>query len=178
MPSPGLAAECVSQDVQACAGAVLLSVSAICQNSSSASITGAVPSRNALRSFLLGALLWLPSCAPAFAEVNDVAIALAVAKEYHLSPFQTHALLCIRTIENGREGREYGVLTREALARSQRVQARWAAGTIRRRLHQPQDLTSFARRWAPVGASNDPDGLNRHWLPNMAACLAQLTEAA
>src|SRR3990167_455091 len=74
VPSPGLAAEYVSQDVQVCAGAVLLSVSAICQDRSSASITGAVPSRNALRAFLLGALLWLPSCAPAFANSLDVAV--------------------------------------------------------------------------------------------------------
>lgn len=28
-------------------------------------------------------------------------------------------------------------------------------------------LSYFARRWCPVGAKNDPQGLNQHWLKNV-----------
>lgn len=34
-------------------------------------------------------------------------------------------------------------------------------------------LESLAKRYAPVGAENDPDGLNRHWLHNVRFFLAQ-----
>lgn len=109
------------------------------------------------------------------AEENDVAIALRVAREYELSPFQTRVLLCTRLVENGRPGREYGVLHSRALNTTQINQAQWAAGTIKKRLPTRRDLTSFAARWAPMGAANDPHELNRHWIHNVEACLAQLT---
>lgn len=109
------------------------------------------------------------------AEENDVAIALRTAREYELSPFQTQALLCVRVIENGRPGRDYGILHPHALGRGQLTQARWAAGTVRKRLPDRAALASFARRWAPMGAANDPHDLNRHWLSNMETCLTQLS---
>lgn len=93
------------------------------------------------------------------------------AREYGLSDFQTVCLRCIRLVENGRAGREYGVLHPAARDTNELTQARWAAGTIRKWLHAPSALKEFARRWAPIGADNDPQGLNRYWLANMHACL-------
>ena len=95
------------------------------------------------------------------------------AREYHLSHFQTEVLHCIRQIENGPPGREYGVLHAAALDRGELTQARWAAGTIQKRLRTPSELSEFANRWAPPGADNDPGRLNEYWLGNMHACLGE-----
>ena len=63
-----------------------------------------------------------------------------------------------------------GVLTQAAqrykgdFKRSLRLQAEYAAGTIKKRFNG--DLEEFAARWCPVGAKNDPKGLNKHWLKN------------
>lgn len=36
--------------------------------------------------------------------------------------------------------------------------------------HDPEAfITSWGQRWAPVGASNDPTGLNAHWVHNVKA---------
>ena len=105
---------------------------------------------------------------------DDVmASASIAAREYELSEFQTDALRCLRRVENGRPGREYGVLHPDARDTDELTQARWAAGSIKKRLQNPAALTQFAKRWAPLEADNDPRGLNRYWLGNMSACLAQ-----
>lgn len=119
-------------------------------------------------------VVWLIANVAYAQEQNDVLIALRVAKQYQLSPFQTRALLCVRAIEDGWEGREYGVLQPQAVGRDQLTQARWAAGTIRKRLRQPGNLAVFASRWVPIGAANDPQGLNQHWRRNFDACMEQL----
>lgn len=93
-----------------------------------------------------------------------------VAQEYQLSPDETKLLYVIRKIENGGDGREMGVLTPAAMRfkgdskRSLRLQAQWAAGTIKKRYKG--DLRAFADRWCPVGAENDPTGLNKNWYKN------------
>ena len=96
-----------------------------------------------------------------------------VAKEYGLDEVGTDLLFSIREVENGRQGREFGVLRPEAMRfeksedpmKSFEIQAKWAAGTIRDRF--TGDLKAFADRWAPIGAANDPDNLNANWLPNI-----------
>ena len=95
-----------------------------------------------------------------------------VAQEYHLNKTETKLLYIIRKVENGRQGREFGVLVPQAMryknapdkTKSFRLQAQWAAGTIKRRYKG--DLLAFAKRWAPVGAKNDPKGLNKNWYKN------------
>lgn len=120
--------------------------------------------------FNLGAAYTIPE--------DDRAILSAVAIEYHLTGEERRILYAIRLVENGQAGREMGVLTPRAMrykgnhAKSLRCQARWAAGTIRRRY--AGDLSSFADIWAPVGAANDPHGLNKHWLRNMRETLKKL----
>ena len=96
-----------------------------------------------------------------------------VAKEYNLDEVETKLLFAIREVENGRQGREFGVLKPEAMRfendpdpmKSLETQARWAAGTIDKRF--TGDLKAFADRWAPIGAKNDPKNLNKNWLPNI-----------
>lgn len=40
---------------------------------------------------------------------------------------------------------------------------------------KPKKFVDFMqRRWAPIGAENDPDGLNQYWAPNVRSILLQL----
>ena len=80
----------------------------------------------------------------------------------------------IRHAENGRAGREYGILHPKALGKSYRTQAGWCAATVQKHYDRwtkagsrGDFLESLARRYCPVGAGNDPTGLNRHWLKNV-----------
>jgi hypothetical protein len=78
----------------------------------------------------------------------------------------------IRMAEHGRAGREFGILHPKADTLDR--QAGWCAATIlknhRRWLDagRPGEFLEFlAGRYCPVGAANDPDGLNVHWLGNV-----------
>ena len=101
----------------------------------------------------------------------DRAILARVAADYKLDGESRRLLYAIRLAEDGGAGREMGVLTPAAQrykgdhAKSLKLQARWAAGTIRKRY--TGDLEAFAARWAPVGAANDPENTNKNWLPNV-----------
>jgi hypothetical protein len=101
---------------------------------------------------------------------TDETILGEVADEYKLKGDARKLLFVILRVENGGPGREMGVLTPAAQrykgnhAASLRLQARWAAGTIAKRY--TGDLAAFAAAWSPVGAKNDPHGLNRNWLRN------------
>lgn len=119
--------------------------------------------------YLLATIMASVSPAHAIPE-DDRAILSRVAAEYHLTPDARRLLYTIHIVEHGGPGREMGVLTPQAMrfkgdhVSSLECQARWAAGTIRKRY--TGDLAKFADIWAPVGAANDPHGLNRHWLRN------------
>lgn len=94
-----------------------------------------------------------------------------VGAEYELTPAQFKLLLTIRRIENGGPGIEMGVASNfpkhrarrysQSPQRSLRVQARWAAGTIKN--HYTGDLNAFAkvycppqwRHWARMGHNRD-----------------------
>ncbi len=101
----------------------------------------------------------------------------------------------IRKAENGGPGREFGVLGMEA--RTFQVQLEISVKTIRRylsefmgnpfRLYQtsagfrrlgysPEFITYAARRYAPIGAENDPTGLNHHWERNVSDYYRRFTE--
>ncbi len=81
-----------------------------------------------------------------------------VARNFQLTEHETHLLLVIRRIENGRPGLELGVgdgipnhpARRHAgnFDKSLRLQAEWAAGTIKKRFEG--DLVDFARRYCPL----------------------------
>jgi len=93
---------------------------------------------------------------------NEVNIISDVGKEYKLTGDSLKLLFVIRKIENGRNGLEMGVgdgikehpSRRYAgdFNKSLRLQAQWAAGTIRKRF--TGDLKKFAERYCPVNSKN------------------------
>lgn len=92
-------------------------------------------------------------------------------------------LAAIRLAENGRAGREFGVLSEEASTYDS--QARICALSIRNNTYRfvekhdrwPIDAATgtlgmtfvnfMAARWAPRGVENDPNDLNAHWPKNV-----------
>ena len=87
-----------------------------------------------------------------FKSPKEAEIIASVAKEYNLDEVGTKLLYAIREVENGRQGREFGVLNEEAMRfendpdpmKSFEIQAKWAAGTIRDRF--TGDFKAFADR--------------------------------
>jgi len=107
-----------------------------------------------------------------------------IAREAARTGTDPALLTAIRKAENGRQGREFGVLS--AAAPTLDAQARVAANTVRNTLlryaqrgGQPVDPASgrytegflryLSARYAPVGAPNDPLGLNRNHAANLIA---------
>jgi hypothetical protein len=83
----------------------------------------------------------------------------------------------IRYAENGGEGREYGIL-HPRVDPTYRSQAGWCAATVQKHWDRyitaggdPTDVYAYIEdlsyRYCPIGASNDPTGLNQHWLGNV-----------
>lgn len=94
----------------------------------------------------------------------------------------------LRRAENGGPGREFGVLS--VPAPTYEDQARLAAASIRRNVERfeatgraaidpatgrytEEFIRFFSNRYAPVGAANDPSGLNRHHARNLIRLYAQ-----
>ena len=80
----------------------------------------------------------------------------------------------IRYAENGGKGREYGILHKRVKL-TYRSQAGWCAATVQKnydrwvKAGKHGDFIEFlGRRYCPVGAKNDPRGLNRHWVKNVS----------
>jgi hypothetical protein len=93
-------------------------------------------------------------------------------------------LVALRAAENGAPGREFGVLS--VPAPGLEAQARVAANTVRNTLarfaaqggtavdpatgrYTPAFLRFLSARYAPLGADNDPHGLNRSHAANLIA---------
>jgi hypothetical protein len=97
---------------------------------------------------------------------NEIKIINQVADEYNLKDDARTLLLVIRIVENGAVGREFGVLTPQAMRyptnpeKSFITQCRWAAGTIKKRYNG--NLKAFADRWCPPEVHQ----LNKNWYPN------------
>jgi hypothetical protein len=102
-------------------------------------------------------------------------------------------LKALRHAENGGPGREFGVLS--VLAPTYAHQARVAAESVRRSLerfehsgrpaieprsgrYSEEFIRFFSSRYAPVGAGNDPAGLNRHHARNLSRLYAALAGTA
>jgi hypothetical protein len=85
-------------------------------------------------------------------------------------------MLAIRMAEQGRKGIEFGVLHPDAINTDLEEQAIWSICTIiknsvrwhmlRKQNVELDYITYFGGRWCPIGASNDPTGLNKHWVSN------------
>lgn len=85
-----------------------------------------------------------------------------------------YILLAIRVAEGGRYGLEFGIMHPKAKNTNLEIQAGWAAATVVKNYQRwknsnsPDDYITFlGKRYCPVGASNDPQGLNANWIRNV-----------
>jgi len=93
-------------------------------------------------------------------------------------PFQDDlekVVIAIRKAENGGPGREFGILGVGADTYSS--QAGWAVCTVVKNYYRwvqyKRDrvepfVVFLGKRYCPVGAGNDPGGLNVHWVKNVS----------
>lgn len=86
----------------------------------------------------------------------------------------------IRMAENGGPGREYGIL-HPRVEETYRSQAGWCAATVAKNYDRwdggaaETDFIEFlGNRYCPVGADNDPDGLNVHWRGNVSSFVEEI----
>lgn len=110
---------------------------------------------------------------------NEEAVIKETAERAGIDPDFLRAL---RRVENGGPGREFGVLS--VPAPTYRDQAAVAAETVRRNVgryeqtgrhaidpatgrYTPEFIRFFSGRYAPIGAANDPTGLNRYHQRNL-----------
>lgn len=117
-----------------------------------------------------------------FGREYSVILAAAKRNKIHDQDYENLAILfAIRKAENGGHGKEFGVISNlravgkkeEPWTTTMDRQAGWAAATIvNNRVRwenagrKEEYLIFLARRYAPVGAENDPTGLNRNWHRN------------
>jgi len=92
----------------------------------------------------------------------------------------------IRYSENGRKGLEYGIIHKRVLP-TYRSQAGWCAATVQKdwdrycaalgvigtEPNKIDFIDHLARRYCPVGADNDPNGLNVNWPKNVKSFYAK-----
>ena len=93
-------------------------------------------------------------------------------------------LLAVRRQEGGRKGCEFGIMHKDAYDTDLRTQAEWTVATLVKdtiRWHtnalicvqgkSKKDFVDFIEyfgcKYCPVGASNDPYGYNKYWIPNV-----------
>ena len=115
------------------------------------------------------------ACAAAFDDAVRVNIRPELRNK--LAPI----VAAIRYAENGGKGREYGIL-HPRVQPTYRSQAGWCAATVQKtwdRWHKAGCpgkgfVEYLGNRYCPVGAENDPNGLNRHWIRNVRHFLKKL----
>ncbi len=103
-------------------------------------------------------------------------------KAYFKYPDEIPTIYSVRLCEQGRKGREFGVLAQGAIDTDLRTQAEWTMSTLikdtkrwhtdtlangKKKSDYPGFIFYFADKWAPSGADNDPNNLNKYWLPNV-----------
>ena len=112
---------------------------------------------------------------------NEYEVILKAAKRNHLALEDYDLLFAIRKTENGGPRREFGIIHPKCEAEMDKrpnetldIQAGWAAATIVKnrarweKAGKPGDFNTFLqKRYCPVGAKNDPSGLNKNWLQNV-----------
>jgi hypothetical protein len=90
-------------------------------------------------------------------------------------------MLAVRMVEQGRKGREFGVMAQGAIDTDLETQAEWTMATLikdtkrwhtdtlaneKKRSDYAGFIFYFGDKWCPIGADNDPNNLNKNWLPN------------
>jgi len=107
------------------------------------------------------------ACADAFQDAIEVNI--RAEHRDMLAPIVS----AIRYAENGGKGKEYGIL-HPRVKPTYRSQAGWCAKTVQnhydrwvRSGSKGLFIDSLGARYCPIGADNDPTGLNAHWIKNV-----------
>ena len=107
------------------------------------------------------------ACAASF----DDAIVVNIRPELRtkLAPY----VAAIRYAENGRAGREYGIL-HPRVKPTYRSQAGWCAATVQKNWDRwvaagsvGEYVTFLGGRYCPLDDPRDKDKLNQHWIPNV-----------
>jgi len=112
------------------------------------------------------------------AQFNAAIIAnIEPATRARLAPI----VAAIRFAENGGPGREYGIL-HPRVKPTYRSQAGWCAATVQKTWDRwgaagsPGSFIAFlGARYCPIGAANDPTGLNSHWVKNVNYFIGKVT---
>jgi hypothetical protein len=113
---------------------------------------------------------------------NEYQTILNAAKRNNLNPEDYDLLFAIRKAENGKKGREFGILHPKCEEEMKKrpnetldIQAGWAASTIKKNRErwekegEPGDfITYLGNRYAPRKATNDPNNLNKNWIKNVS----------
>jgi hypothetical protein len=88
----------------------------------------------------------------------------------------------IRYAENGGKGKEYGIL-HPRVKPTYRSQAGWCAATVQKNYdrwvkagRKGEFIVFLGNRYCPVGAENDPNGLNKNWVKNVRFYVDKLTK--
>jgi len=107
----------------------------------------------------------------ACAALFDDAIATNIRPECvrELAPI----VAAIRYAENGRAGREYGIL-HPRVKPTYRSQAGWCAATVQKNYDRwvkagskGEYIAFLGGRYCPLDDPRDKDKLNKHWIPNV-----------
>ena len=90
----------------------------------------------------------------------------------------------IRYAENGSKGREYGILHKRVKP-TYRSQAGWCAASVQKNWDRwvaagskGEFIVFLGNRYCPVGADNDPKGLNKHWIRNVSHYSSKIRRGA
>ncbi|MEN6455801.1 MAG: hypothetical protein ABFD10_16245 [Prolixibacteraceae bacterium] len=90
-------------------------------------------------------------------------------------------MLAVRMTEQGRAGREFGVMAQGAIDTDLETQAEWTMSTLvkdtkrwyadtlangKKKSDYAGFIFYFGDKWCPIGADNDPNNLNQYWIPN------------
>ena len=103
---------------------------------------------------------------------KEIKIINEAALRNNLKGFLYPILYAIRKAENGKNHIAFGIMNPEANTFDK--QAGWCAATIQKNYDRwitagskGRYIEYLARRFCPVGAANDPDGLNKNWIGNV-----------
>lgn len=132
-----------------------------------------------MRAIILVFLLSIGSCYGDISALNipsnEIETIEAAIKRNGMDTKLRPLLYAIRKAENGNwdKGLAFGVLHPKAQV-SPDAQAGWACATISKRYiewkkaNKPSHFIDFlGASWCPVGADNDPKGLNANWVSNV-----------
>ena len=120
-------------------------------------------------------------------KAMDFDDAISVNIKHENRSFLAPIVVAIRYAENGRAGREYGIL-HPRVKPTYRSQAGWCAATVQKNYDRwmpstpDQDtLEAFIEflgsKYCPIGADNDPTGLNNHWTSNVLHHYRKVTQS-